>query len=197
MFFSTPAKNSENKNQTEMKATVCTALKLNCSVCKRRVRDLNESLIHSMQWPEDLLAKVWELVRMDMWRAKMKERLWKDLHDEMNQEWREWQWKYLCYILPRQPQPRNPYKSLFWKKESLPTSGNPRQNVYVVVSNYDWWFTGTEYNPLSVHGPNQWVPSLPTGYSKNHVRCLGPVDEVGRSAWYAFETTQWGGYCEI
>ena len=40
--------------------TVCTLLKLNCAPCKRRVRHLNESRTHSMQWPEDVLALVWD-----------------------------------------------------------------------------------------------------------------------------------------
>ena len=62
--------------------TVCTLLKLNCAPCKRRVRHLNESRTHSMQWPGDVLALVWDKVRETI-RPGLKARLWAEVHKEL------------------------------------------------------------------------------------------------------------------
>jgi hypothetical protein len=186
------AKNSENKNQTEMKATICTALKLDCSVCKHRARVLVESHKHSIQWPEDLLAKVWELVRTGMWPSKMKARLWKDVHDEMIRTWGPWQKYHTTNVdgpthLRERPQHRFhnrfcAYKRLFEKA-----------SVYTVVSNdEDWEFDGPD-----IDYAGQYLPRLTFGTDADEIIRLGPVDDMGRTTWYAFEPREWGGDVEV
>ena len=169
-----------------MKATVCTSLNLDCSVCKRRARVLVESRKHSMQWPEDILAKVWELVRMGMWRAKMKERLWEDIHDEMKDYWQIWHEWHTLTALNGYPRPImtafhahrfNAYKRLF-----------ENERVYVVVSNDEDW----EFNSPDIDYAGEYLPTLTFGADADDIIRLGPVDDMGRTTWYAFNPREWG-----
>mmetsp|Transcript_4254 Transcript_4254/g.11294 ORF Transcript_4254/g.11294 Transcript_4254/m.11294 type:complete len:660 (-) Transcript_4254:207-2186(-) len=177
-------------DQPTAQATICTALKLDCSVCKRRERVLVESRMHSMQWQEDLLAKVWELVRGGMWQTRLKARIWKDVHDEMIDTWEAWQKYHTTNVdgpahLRDRPQHRFhnrfcAYKRLFEKA-----------SVYVVVNNdEDWEFQGPD-----IDYAGEYLPALTFGADADEIIRLGPVDDMGRSAWYAFEPRWWGGIC--
>ena len=45
-----------------------------------------------MQWSPDVLEEIWTHVRHDtgMWRARMRKRLWAEVHKELDDEWRSW-----------------------------------------------------------------------------------------------------------
>jgi hypothetical protein len=46
--------------------------------------------MHPMQWSPDVLEEIWTHVRHDtgMWRARMRKRLWAEVHKELDDEWR-------------------------------------------------------------------------------------------------------------
>ena len=183
---------AKNKSQTDMKATICTALKFDCSVCKRRVRVLVESRIHSMQWPEDRLAKVWELVRTGMWRAKMKERLWKDVHDEMISTWGAWQKYHTTNVYGParlRDRPQHRFRDRFCAYQRI----FEKASVYVVVNNDEDW----EFQSPDIDYAGEYLPALTFGADADEIIRLGPVDDMGRTTWYAFEPREWGGDVEV
>ena len=47
-----------------------------------------ESLAHVMQWPDDLLTRVWDGFR-EMLRPRLKARLWAQVHTELIDVWQE------------------------------------------------------------------------------------------------------------
>ena len=175
-----------------MEATICTALKLNCTTCKRRVRAMDESRMHSMQWQEDLLAKVWEIVRTGMWQARLKARIWKGVHDEMTDTWRVWQ-KYhtLNNYSPAGfvPRPLHRFRERFCAYEKL----FKMISVRIVVSNDEDW----ELDSPDIDYAGQYLPAMYFGTDADEILRLGPVDELGRSAWYAFEPRVWGACVDI
>jgi len=75
-------------DQPAAQATMCALLKVDCAVCTRRALTYHESLTHVMQWPDDLLTRVWDGFR-EMLRPRLKARLWAQVHAELIKEWQE------------------------------------------------------------------------------------------------------------
>eukprot|EP00966_Prymnesium_polylepis_P095610 2215168-Prymnesium_polylepis.2 len=70
--------------------SLCRILNAKCARCDRNTRLAYEAAMHPMQWSPDVLEEIWTHVRHDtgMWRARMRKRLWAEVHKELDDEWR-------------------------------------------------------------------------------------------------------------
>ena len=69
--------------------SLCRVWNAKCARCDPIARLAYEAKMHSMQWPPDVLEAIWTTLRTGMWRARMKERMWAAVHNEMSEYWDE------------------------------------------------------------------------------------------------------------
>ena len=63
--------------------SLCRLWEAKCARCDTLALHAREAEVHSMQWSPDILEVIWDKVRTGMWRARMKERLWTEVHKEL------------------------------------------------------------------------------------------------------------------
>jgi hypothetical protein len=69
--------------------SLCHILNTKCTRCDRIAQLAYEAATHPMQWSPDVLEEIWTHVRRHtgMWRARMKKRLWAEVHKELREDW--------------------------------------------------------------------------------------------------------------
>jgi hypothetical protein len=66
--------------------SLCRLWKAKCPRCDTLALHACEAEVHSMQWSPDILEAIWDKVRTGMWRARMKKRMWHEVHKELYHE---------------------------------------------------------------------------------------------------------------